>query len=711
MKRSHYLSLLLLFLVVLVQGQDLKQSIYFESADYQLKTEETENLDAFLKSLPASWSNYDFLLVGHTDNIGQADYNQELSQNRCKTIKDYLLAKGFDANQIAYEGQGYEKPAASNETNEGKAKNRRVELITLKRGTFSEAPFQVPTEVVEFDVEEGLNYTYGRSGTVIRIPEDALVYADGSPVKGKVDLSYREFRDAADFIATDISMMYNHNHQFESAGMFEMTASQEGREVFVKEDAYVDVDFNMTNDSLEGLSFFEYRNKKWSSLGALDRETQENTFEVNNACKSVYRYKMPPIQDTFQTFLNAMNAGYQLAQESGFEQFYRLGFKTRQERFNDIHYAETKYLHYDVEKIDWNAVSQSRRTMGVKFFHNEGYKQLDPRMREIKLPEGLWMTFKETNLMRRLPEMQALSERKWMVLPKGKQRPLPRVKALQILENEYMDIRVNYLGEHDFQFILKGIGGYDTLVAQPIFVGKENRNKNAICDSLIKHYNRNFKENNRRFDEKMAFYEANWKYFLAFSKSIMPIREQCKGINNWLKFFGKNPIEMKARYYAYTGLAGNTDSLRLLMPKAVAGTPVRLAKYPPIAKRTSALQRLKLDGFGVFNCDALQRLGPERITVDAEFVGVDGNTIDARVINVVDCKINSILRLTNTKMVSYNPKSPTKIVIVDYFGDTYFIAATELEDNYKNNNKKYRLKATLIEGKNTDAIRGAIAQN
>lgn len=710
MKRSHYLSLLLLFVVVSMQGQDLKQSIYFESADYQLKIEETQILDAFLKSLPSSWSNYDFLLVGHTDNIGQADYNQKLSQNRCKSIKDYLLEKGFEANQIAYEGKGCEKPAASNETSQGKAQNRRVELITMKRGTFSEAPFQVPTEVVEFNAEEGLNYAYKRSGTVVRIAKDALVYADGSPVKGNVDFSYREFRDAADFIATDIPMLYDHNHQFESAGMFEMTASQKGRKVFLKEDAYVDVDFNLTNDNLEGVGFFEYQNDKWSSLGALDRVTQENTFEVNNACKSVYRYKMPPIQDTFQTFLNAMNTGYQLSKESGFEQFYRLGFKTLQERFEDVHYANETYLHYDVEKVNWNAVAESNEIMGVQFYRNGDYKQLDPRMQYIKIPEGLWMSFKSTILIRKLPEMQGIARKTWMVLPKGKQRPLPRAKALQVLESQYMDVRVNYLGDQNFQFILKGIGVYDTLVAQPVFEGKEKKNKEAICEALIEDYNKKMAEHSKRFDEKMAFYEANWKYFLAFSKSIMPIREQCKGINNWLRFFEKNQESMEARYYAYTGLAGNTDSLKLLMTKAVAGTPIRLQNFPPLEKPKTILQRLKLDGFGVFNCDAIQRLGPERVTVNAEFVGVDGSEIDARVINVIDCSINSILRLKDTKMVTYNPKKTTKIVIVDYFGHAYYISAKEVKENYKKNSKKLRLNATLIEGNNTDAVRGAIAQ-
>lgn len=699
---------LLLLTIIEAKGQDNSQSIYFESAKYELDTTAQQTLDTYLTTLSSNWSNYEFLLVGHTDNIGNATYNQELSQNRCQSVKDYLLKKGFKAKQIAYEGKGYEAPVASNVTDEGKAKNRRVELVSLKKGTLSEAPFQVPVEQVAFDAKEGLNYTYQRSGTTVRIPKDALVYADGTPVQGKVDFSYREFRDAADFIATDIPMMYDHQHQFESAGMFEMTASQAGRAIFVKEEAYIDVDFNLTNDSLEGVSFFEYQNNKWSNLGVLDRNTQQNTFEVNNPCTPIYRYRMPPIQDTFQTFLDAMNVGYQLSKEAQVEQYYRLGFKTLQERFEDMHYASTTYLHYDTEKIDWNAVAMSNHLMGIRFSYNDNYKQLDPKMYNIRLPEGLLMEFKATNLMQRLPEMQALCKRTWMVLPKGKQRPLPRVKALQVLENQYMDIRVNYLGDNNFQFVLKGIGVYDTLVAQPVFNVKEKRNKLAVSDSLIGHYNRNFTKRAQRFDDKMAYYEANWKYFLAFSKSIMPIEEQCKGINNWLRYFGKNPKIMEPRYYAYTGLGGNQEVLRPLMSKAVAGTPIRLQDFI-LTKPTSNLQRLKLSGFGVFNCDALERLGPEQITVPVEFVTEDGTTIDARVVNIIDYRINSILRLSGN-YISYNPTRTTTIVIVDYFGDAYSVSSEELSNNYAQKNKLFRLKSIPIEGENTNAIRAVIAQ-
>ena len=265
---------------ILTQGQDLRTSVYFESAEYALLEKEKSELNTFLENLPSNLNAYDILLVGHTDNVGDDAYNQQLSKQRCKAVKDYLLTQNIRVPQVAYEGKGYHAPAASNETQAGKAKNRRVELVFMASNTFSDAPVQVQKEQFRFDASEGTSYTYERSGTKINIPANALVYADGSPVEGEVEVNYREFRDAADFIATDISMMYDHQHQFESAGMFEMTANQGGRSVFVKEGEALDVEFVMTSDTVEDVNFYAYKNNEWRTLGALDRVTQTNRFDV-----------------------------------------------------------------------------------------------------------------------------------------------------------------------------------------------------------------------------------------------------------------------------------------------------------------------------------------------------------------------------------------------------------------------------------------------
>jgi OOP family OmpA-OmpF porin len=67
------------------------------------------------------------VIEGHTDNIGTAEFNKELSQKRADAVKQYMVEKGIDANRITAKGFGFERPIASNDTEEGRQKNRRVE--------------------------------------------------------------------------------------------------------------------------------------------------------------------------------------------------------------------------------------------------------------------------------------------------------------------------------------------------------------------------------------------------------------------------------------------------------------------------------------------------------------------------------------------------------------------------------------------------------
>tara|TARA_Y100001951_G_scaffold103481_1_gene112409 strand:+ start:635 stop:1195 length:561 start_codon:yes stop_codon:yes gene_type:complete len=74
--------------------------------------------------------NYQRLAVlGHTDSSGQLAYNNKLSQQRAEQVKAFMLQQGLAAETIAAEGRGPAEPIADNNTAEGKAANRRVELV------------------------------------------------------------------------------------------------------------------------------------------------------------------------------------------------------------------------------------------------------------------------------------------------------------------------------------------------------------------------------------------------------------------------------------------------------------------------------------------------------------------------------------------------------------------------------------------------------
>ena len=86
-----------------------------------------EDLYNFLAENP----NIKIRISGHTDNIGSAESNQKLSENRAKSIMNYIVNKGIAANRITFEGKGEVEPCATNDTEEGRATNRRVEFTIL----------------------------------------------------------------------------------------------------------------------------------------------------------------------------------------------------------------------------------------------------------------------------------------------------------------------------------------------------------------------------------------------------------------------------------------------------------------------------------------------------------------------------------------------------------------------------------------------------
>jgi outer membrane protein OmpA-like peptidoglycan-associated protein len=70
---------------------------------------------------------------GHTDNVGPQEYNVKLSDRRAASVRKYLESKGIASDRMVSKGYGPDKPIGSNDTEEGRADNRRVEVIILQK--------------------------------------------------------------------------------------------------------------------------------------------------------------------------------------------------------------------------------------------------------------------------------------------------------------------------------------------------------------------------------------------------------------------------------------------------------------------------------------------------------------------------------------------------------------------------------------------------
>ncbi|MGZ3900769.1 MAG: OmpA family protein [Bacteroidia bacterium] len=104
--------------------------INFETGKSDIKPESNATIDqvaVFLRMNPT----VKLSIEGHTDNVGTAASNLTLSENRAKAVMNYLIDKRTDPSRLNAKGLGQTKPIADNATEEGKAKNRRVEIVKL----------------------------------------------------------------------------------------------------------------------------------------------------------------------------------------------------------------------------------------------------------------------------------------------------------------------------------------------------------------------------------------------------------------------------------------------------------------------------------------------------------------------------------------------------------------------------------------------------
>ena len=106
------------------------ENIFFEFDKAELLPQSKQELDKLVDIM----TDYPFLRIeigGHTDNIGGISYNKILSQERAKSVVDYLIEENVNQTRVSYAGYGSEKPLTTNTTEEGRAINRRVEFIIL----------------------------------------------------------------------------------------------------------------------------------------------------------------------------------------------------------------------------------------------------------------------------------------------------------------------------------------------------------------------------------------------------------------------------------------------------------------------------------------------------------------------------------------------------------------------------------------------------
>ncbi len=104
------------------------QNIFFETGSAALLTSSDPELNKLLWTLRNN-VGMKIEIRGHTDDVGEEGYNQQLSEARAKAVYDYLLSRGIETSRLRYKGFGESKPISDNSIPEGRKQNRRTEFL------------------------------------------------------------------------------------------------------------------------------------------------------------------------------------------------------------------------------------------------------------------------------------------------------------------------------------------------------------------------------------------------------------------------------------------------------------------------------------------------------------------------------------------------------------------------------------------------------
>jgi outer membrane protein OmpA-like peptidoglycan-associated protein len=102
----------------------------FDFNSYTLKPEAKTELDRIIEPI-AKWPGATIIIEGHTDAVGSPEKNQVLSENRAAAVREFFKFTRLAGFKMTVAGYGESRPVATNDTDEGRAKNRRVEILVV----------------------------------------------------------------------------------------------------------------------------------------------------------------------------------------------------------------------------------------------------------------------------------------------------------------------------------------------------------------------------------------------------------------------------------------------------------------------------------------------------------------------------------------------------------------------------------------------------
>jgi hypothetical protein len=466
------------------------------------------------------------------------------------------------------------------------------------------------------DNKEGAKLSYS-SGTTIHIPPGAFVDENGKPVEGNVTVSYREFKNPLDFLLSGIPMGADSagvKGQFVSAGMFEMNASVNGKQVFLKKGSKIDVQMS-SMDKNPDYNLYAFND----ASGIWEMKTNKNNIPVSVTPPYVYSEAVRRYMDFV-----SMN------RYSGYDS------TTCRERFESAKYFYTqRNEEKNIDQARWWWKGKSYRSL-VKITAIHKTKDGGASFQISNATSGTHRElYPYQNINWKLNEKMDYKEFRQFVSNK----------------NNFSDIRIEQDGD-EYRIRLKGMSGFKEIKAVPVILGEGNTASSysdKTKNKLYVKYSKIMKWREKYFDHRLVRGKIEQNYVV--------IRPEEMPLYGW-KFVqaSMTPEEKILSLEQWADYVSDQKEAEVVSINTVA------------ANSSNIMRSFSVDGMGVWNCDQIKRLS-NPVQVAASYVNEEGKPIEASSTYIIDKNLNGVLQYYGSDEIAFSKTAETILIAIKSNGE------------------------------------------
>ena len=554
----------------------------------------------------------------------------------------------------------------------------------------------VPVAAVRFEAEQGIAYQNPVSGNTVNINANSLVYANGQPVKGAVDLFFREYRDIPDMLSADIPMHYTDERGaffFNTGGMFDVRVAQNGQELFMAPGQAYDVQFAATNNlSNASLFYLNEQTNNWAYIS-----DQPFSAEIGGNAVKVANFDVR----------NMPNNGAQppLSTEATVARENTNSDEAKCLPESPNFFPEQDAVQWVKETVELGvALSTGKQSLPIWYKKNptgnDDYFTFAFDRSEIKLiyandqemrffPQDLNGMYKEFEAFKDCYFIRTSDSLSTVSSPNA-------VNAIFNNANSWRSFTVTPDGNSANCMITLGTEreGFIRIHAQLV---RTSESGTAAAFDATQVFAKYWQLREQRLNGLLGELRT-LRRFTETSQMFQEEAEFCLTEKMWLQYFEKNLPLMRARYtkLQQDGMSSNDNMIRNAVNTWVTNVRAlkmdladKVAGGASVGKQLSTV--LSLTGFGAYNCDQIFQMTKMPTYTYVNFKTTTGAKINASAIRILDKATKMFLSFPTADKIVNLPGRKLEVVVTDAQGRLYLMHGDDYSNAISKNAERYSL--------------------